>query len=75
MALFIEAGLTPWEALRSTTTTAGQFLGVPVGVKPGDLASLVLLSESPIEDIENTEKIVAMTHRGKVVDRQALLRD
>ncbi len=75
MALFVEAELTPWEALRSTTTTAGQFPGVQVGVKPGDHASLVLLSESPIEDIENTEKIVAMIHRGKVVDRQALLRD
>ena len=73
MALYVQAGLTPWAALRSATTTAGEFLGVPVGVKPGDLASLVLLSDSPIENIENTEKIVAMIHRGKIVDREALL--
>ncbi len=73
MALLVEAGLTPWQALRSATTTAGEFLAVPVGVKPGDLASLVLLAESPIEDIENTENIVAMIHRGKIVDRGSLL--
>ena len=69
MALLVEAGLTPWEALRSATTTAGEFLGVPVGVRSGDLASLVLLSESPIENIENTEKIVAMIHRVQRLSR------
>ena len=73
MALYVEAGLTPWAALRSATTTAGEFLGIPVGVKPGDLASLVLLSDSPIENIENTEKIVALIHRGRIVDRGSLL--
>ena len=73
LALLVEAGLTPWQALRDATTDAGAFLGVPVSVRPGDLANLLIISASPIDDIENTQEIVAVLHDGRVVDREALL--
>ena len=73
MALLVEAGLTPWQALQGATTDAGAFLGLEVGVRRGDLANLVVLGGSPIDDIENTQGIVAVIHDGRVVDREALL--
>lgn len=74
LALLVgEAGLSPWEALRATTTRAGDFLGRSVGVQPGDLANLVVLEASPIEDIRHTQRIARVIHHGRMVDRQALL--
>ena len=61
------------QALRRATTDEGRFLGVLVGVRPGDLANLLIIRASPIDDIENTQEIVAVVHDGRVVDREALL--
>ncbi len=69
----VEAGLSPWQALAASTVNAGRFLGRSYGVSPGDEASLVLLDASPIEDIRNTERIHLIIHRGRVVDRAALI--
>jgi imidazolonepropionase-like amidohydrolase len=73
LELLVGAGLTSWEALASATTLAGTFLGERFGVRPGDVANLVLLDASPIEQIANTKKIAAVVHRGRVVDRVKLL--
>ena len=73
LALLVEAGLTPWQALRGATTDAGAFLGIRVGVRPGYAANLLIVAASPIEAIENTQTIVAVIHDGRVVDREALL--
>ena len=37
----VQAGLTPWQALAAATVNAGEFLGRPYGVSPGDEANLV----------------------------------
>ncbi|MCH8020175.1 amidohydrolase family protein [candidate division KSB1 bacterium] len=73
LALLVEAGLSPWQALAATSTVPGEFWGKSFGVQPGDEASLVVLSASPIEDIRNTEKIEMIIHHGKVVDREKLI--
>jgi imidazolonepropionase-like amidohydrolase len=73
LELLVAAGLTEWEALASATTAAGTFLGQKYGVRPGDVANLVLLDASPIERIANTRRIAAVIHHGRIVDRAALL--
>lgn len=73
LILMVQAGLSPWQALESATTDAGDFLGRRFGVNVGDQASLVVLDASPIADIANTQSIDMVIHHGKIVDRQALL--
>jgi imidazolonepropionase-like amidohydrolase len=69
----VKAGLTTWQALAASTTAAGDFLGRPFGVNPGDEANLVVLDASPIEDIRNTQRIISVIHHGKIVQRSELL--
>ncbi len=75
LALLVAAGLSPWEALAASTTTAGRFLGRRWGMEIGDEATFVLLDASPIDDIRNTTRIHAVVQKGVVVDREALLPD
>jgi imidazolonepropionase-like amidohydrolase len=63
----VEAGLSPWEALAAGTTSAAAFLGRRFGVRPGDEAHFVVLDASPIERIENTQRIASVIQRGRVV--------
>ena len=73
LALMVEAGLSPWQALAAATTAAGDFVGRSWGLDPGDQGSVVLLDASPIDDIRHTEKIHAVIHHGRQVNRQRLL--
>lgn len=74
MELLVAAGLTPWDALRAATVDAGRFLGRRYGIAPGDVANLVILDASPVDDIRNTKTIWNVIHRGRLVDRTTLLR-
>lgn len=67
------AGYSPWEALAAGTTGADAFLGRPAGIHPGEIAELVVLDADPAADVANTEKIHAIVHHGRLVDRAALL--
>jgi imidazolonepropionase-like amidohydrolase len=75
LALFVEAGLTPGEALKTATYNPAKFLGMldRLGtVEKGKLADLVLLDANPLEDIHNTQKIRAVVLNGRYLDRSAL---
>lgn len=75
MALLVEAGLSPMEALQTATRNSAEFLGreKDLGtVETGKLADLVLLDADPLKDIKNTEKIAAVVTGGKLLTRQAL---
>lgn len=51
--LMVEAGMTPAQALESSTTTASKLLGLDgeVGrIEPGYVADLLLLSRNPLDD-------------------------
>jgi len=75
LALLVEAGLTPLEALQSATIYAARFLGKgqELGtVAVGKLADLVLLDANPLSDIHNTQKISAVVSNGRMLDRPAL---
>jgi imidazolonepropionase-like amidohydrolase len=75
LAMLVEAGLTPAEALRAATLNPATFLNRldSLGtVAPGKLADLVLLDANPLEDIRNTAKVNAVVLRGRLFDRTEL---
>jgi imidazolonepropionase-like amidohydrolase len=75
LALFVKAGLSPAEALRTATLNPAKFLGreATLGtVEPGKVADLVLLDADPLADIASTTKIRAVISRGRLLDRPAL---
>jgi imidazolonepropionase-like amidohydrolase len=66
LVLLVESGLSPFEALAASTTNAGRFFGRDWGMKVGSEASLVVLDQSPIANIRNTELIRLVIHRGEI---------
>ena len=75
MALFVEAGFTPMEALQSATLHPAEFLGRIDSfgtVAQGKIADLVLLEANPLDAIDNTQKIAAVVFRGKLFSKLSL---
>jgi imidazolonepropionase-like amidohydrolase len=75
LALFVQAGLTPLQALQTATLNPAKFLNrlADLGtVERGKLADLVLLDANPLEDIGNTKKIRAVVLAGRYFDRTEL---
>jgi len=75
LAIFVEAGLTPGEALKTATYNPAKFLGMLDllgSIQKGKLADIVLLDANPLEDIHNTKKIQAVVLNGRYLDRAAL---
>jgi imidazolonepropionase-like amidohydrolase len=65
---FVQAGLTPYEALRAATSDPARFLGREKEfgtIQIGRRADLVLLSANPLDDINNLAKQVGVMVRGK----------
>lgn len=67
MIKLVQSGMSTWQALQASTTSAGKFLGKKFGVNKGDEANLVILQASPIEDISNTQTVEFVVHHGKVI--------
>jgi len=75
LALLVESGLTPMEALQSATRNPARYfnkLGEMGTIEVKKAADLVLLNADPLEDIHNTEKIEAMVMRGRYYSRKDL---
>jgi imidazolonepropionase-like amidohydrolase len=75
LALFVEAGLTPLEALRTATTDAARYAGddpMRIGFRVGAPADLVLLAADPRRDIRNTRTIAWVIQRGVAYNRSTL---
>jgi imidazolonepropionase-like amidohydrolase len=75
LALLVQAGLTPMQALQAATRSPAEFLGkleTQGTVEPGKFADLLLLDADPLADIHNTQKIHAVILRGKFLDRDSL---
>jgi imidazolonepropionase-like amidohydrolase len=75
LALLVEAGLTPLQALQSATLNPARFFNLTrdLGtIEKGKLADLVLLDANPLRDIHNTQKINAVVVNGRLLDRQTL---
>jgi imidazolonepropionase-like amidohydrolase len=75
LALLVESGLTPLEALATATKNPARYFGAinQVGtIEPGKAADLVLLDANPLSDIHNTRKIRAVMMRGRYFSRADL---
>ena len=75
MALFVDAGLTPMEALQTATRNPAQFMGrtSEMGtIEKDKIADLVLLEANPLDDIHNTRKIHAVVLNGRYLSRADL---
>lgn len=75
MSLMVKAGLTPLAALQSATLNPAKFFNAvdTLGtIAPGKVADLVLLNGNPLDDIANTENIVAVIVNGRYLDAKAL---
>jgi len=75
LALFVQAGLSPMQALQTATYNPAKCLGKldSMGtVERGKVADLVLLDADPLQDISNTQKIAAVVVGGKIFQRAAL---
>lgn len=76
LALLVDAGMTEMSALLAATARATEFLKLADRghIRSGDIADLIVLNSSPIENIRNTRDIDAVILRGKVLSAAMLAR-
>lgn len=75
LALLVEAGLSPMQALQAATINVARLVGrdTELGtLATGRLADLVLLDADPTRDIRNTRRINMVMSNGQLRDRAAL---
>ena len=70
LALLVESGLSPMEAITAGTRNAAENIGKPdeIGtIEKGKLADLVVLQGNPLEDIRNTRNIEMVVKDGVIL--------
>ena len=70
---FVEIGLTPYEALKASTTHPMAYLGEldDAGtIEVGKRAELVLLEANPLENISNSSRITGVMSREMWLNRE-----
>ena len=66
MRNLVAAGLTPYEALRTATANAAEFLGSNSGVVAvGEQADLILVNGDPLKDVSNASRRTGVMLRGQ----------
>jgi imidazolonepropionase-like amidohydrolase len=71
---FVNAGMTPYQALQTATTNPAEFLKAKDWgtIEKGQRADLVLVAGNPLEDIRNTTRIEAVSVGGRWIPRPEL---
>lgn len=75
LALFVQTGLTPFEALLTATRNPAEFLGELKSsgtIEKGKIADLVLLEADPLADIGNTRRVDSVVANGRYFSKDAL---
>lgn len=74
ISAYVDAGLTPFQALQSATVTSAQSLNLEAGtIEVGKLADIVLIEGDPRADIANTFHVRTVIANGEVYTMQELL--
>ncbi|MBL7864094.1 MAG: amidohydrolase family protein [Cyclobacteriaceae bacterium] len=77
LAVFVEAGLTPLEALRTATVNPARYFNLEQqlgSIREDMWADLVILDANPLDNIANTRRINAVIKQGRLFDREELNR-
>lgn len=75
LAVLVQAGLTPLEAIESATLNPAEYFDLQneLGlIKEGFIADLLLLEANPLDDIKNTKTINSIVKNGKLYGRADL---
>lgn len=75
LELFVQAGLSPLEALRTATINPARFLEREKelgSVSIGKIADLVLLDANPLEDVRHLRRVRAVVLNGRLLERAQL---
>ncbi len=74
IASYVDAGLTPFQALQSATSTPAQALNLDAGtIEAGKLADIALIEGDPRQDIANTFNVRKVIANGRLFEMQELL--
>ena len=69
----VDAGLTPYQALRSGTQSIGEYFGTTDGViGQGRRADLLLLDANPLADITNISRIAGVVVNGRWLSKEEI---
>jgi imidazolonepropionase-like amidohydrolase len=71
LEILVEAGIPPLEVIKIATRNGAQAIGIEedVGtIEPGKQADMIILSDNPLNDIRNTNKIEAVINDGQFVN-------
>jgi imidazolonepropionase-like amidohydrolase len=76
---FVEAGLTPFQALEAATRNPAEYLSTFMKIpndfgiiRPGNRADLLLLDANPLIDVANTEQIAGVFARGQYFSKEQI---
>jgi len=72
---FARGGMSPLQALQTATTEPARHLGFDKDLgtlEEGKLADLVILSENPLEDIRNTDKVEHVMLGGRIYESETM---
>jgi imidazolonepropionase-like amidohydrolase len=72
---YVQAGMTPFEALRTATVNPAQALNLDAGtIEPGKLADLLMIDGDPLQDIMSTIRVKRVVANGRLYEVADLLR-
>ena len=77
LAMYVDAGIAPVDALRSATTINARVLGIgsTAGrIGPGMVADLVAVTGNPLDRIDDVGNVAMVVRAGRVLDRTQLLK-
>lgn len=73
--MLAQGGMSPLQAIRSATLNGAEYLGIAKelgSLETGKLADLVVLSENPLNDIRNSDKIKYVMINGRLYDAETM---
>jgi imidazolonepropionase-like amidohydrolase len=72
LEILVEAGIPPLEAIKIATRNGAQALGIENDagtIEPGKQADMIVLSDNPVDSINNSKNIEAVVNNGHFIER------